>query len=233
MYSCIIIDDEPLAIDVLKSYAEKSGILDLVSTFTSPVKAFSFLDKKQVDIVFIDIQMPKLTGLEFIKKMQHRPKFVITSAYREYALDGFELEVLDFLVKPISYERFLKAISKLLSSSAVLIQNDTNAARFIFIREKRRMTKVLLDEISLLESQKDYIRIVTDKTEFTTRGTISYYEEWLPKAEFIRVHRSFIISISKISHYSEEDIELHNGIIVPLGDLYRKSFRDKVQKHLL
>jgi DNA-binding LytR/AlgR family response regulator len=233
MISCIIIDDEPLAIDVLKSYVEESGILTLQSTFTSSVKAFSFIEKNQVDLVFIDIHMPKLTGLEFIKNMQRKPKFIITSAYREYALDGFELDVLDFLVKPISYTRFLKAISKLLISGTNIAQQDATSVRFIFIREKKRMTKVLLDEIILLESQKDYIRIVTNKGELTTRGTISYYEEWLPKSEFIRVHRSFIVSISKISHYSEEDIELLNGVSVPVGDLYRKSFREKVQQHLL
>ncbi len=233
MYTCIIIDDEPLAINVLKSYVEKSGLVNLVSTFTSPLKSISFLEKNHVDIVFIDIQMPKITGLELIKKMQRKPKFVITSAYREYALDGFELDVLDFLVKPISYERFLKAISKLVTSNTAVIQKDVPAARFIFIREKKRMTKVLLDEIIFLESQKDYIKIVTEKGEFITRGTISYYEEWLPKTEFARVHRSFIISISKIHHYTEEDIELHNGVTIPLGDLYRKSFKGTIQKHLL
>jgi DNA-binding LytR/AlgR family response regulator len=233
MYNCIIIDDEPLAIDVLKSFIEQSGILHLQSTFTSSVKAFSFIEKNQVDLVFIDIQMPKLTGLEFIKNMQRKPKFIITSAYREYAVEGFELDVLDFLAKPISYERFLKGISKLFLSGTSLIQKEVGVTRFIFVREKKRMTKVLLDEIILLESQKDYIRIVTNKSELITRGTISYYEEWLPKAEFARVHRSFIISISKIIHYSEEEIELLNGVKVPVGDLYRKSFREKVQRHLL
>jgi DNA-binding LytR/AlgR family response regulator len=233
MYTCVIIDDEPLAINVLKSYVDKSDILNLVSTFTSPLKSISFFEKNDVDIVFIDIQMPKLTGLELIKKMQHKPKFVITSAYREYALDGFELDVLDFLVKPISYERFLKAISKLVNLNTNVTQKDEPAPRFIFIREKKRMTKVLLDEIIFLESQKDYIKILTEKAEFITRGTISYFEEWLPKTEFIRVHRSFIISISKINHYTEEDIELHSSVKIPLGDQYRKSFKSKVQKHLL
>ncbi|MBC7890553.1 MAG: response regulator transcription factor [Ferruginibacter sp.] len=233
MNTCVIIDDEPLAIAVLQSYVEKSGILELASTFTSPVKAFSFLEKNRVDLVFADIEMPKLTGIQLIKSMQHKPKFIITSAYREYALDGFELDVLDFLVKPISYDRFLKAVSKLLNAAVNISQRDAAGARFIFIREKKRMTKVFLDEIIYLESQRDYLRLVTDKNDFTTRGTISYYENWLPKAEFTRVHRSFIISIAKISHYSEEDIELHNGIIIPIGDLFRKSFRDKIQKHLL
>lgn len=233
MYTCVIIDDEPLAINLLKSYVYQSGMLNLVSTFTSPVKSISFFEKNDVDIVFIDIQMPKFTGLELIKKIHPKPKFIITSAYREYALDGFELDVLDFLVKPISYERFLKAISKLGAVNNSIIQKEEPSAKFIFIREKKRMTKVLLDEIIFLESQKDYIKILTASGELITRGTISYYEEWLPKTQFIRVHRSFIISISKIKHYTEEDIELHSGVTIPLGDLYRKSFKSKVQKHLL
>jgi DNA-binding LytR/AlgR family response regulator len=233
MYSCIIVDDEPLAIDVIKNHIERSALLEIVSSFTSSTKAFTFLQKNPVDVVFIDIQMPGMTGIEIIKTLSRKPVFIITSAYREYALDGYDLEVLDFLVKPISYERFLKSISRFVASAALQIPVTAAAPRFIFIREGKKMTKLFLDSILYLESQKDYIKVVTTEDNFITRGTMSYYEEWLPVKEFARVHRSFVVALSKIKAYTESDIEMIDGVIIPVGDLYRKPFRDLLQKHSL
>ncbi len=233
MYNCIIIDDEPIAIDVIKSHVERSALLGITETFSSSAKAFSFLQKNHVDLVFIDIQMPGLTGLEIIKTLARKPRFIITSAYREYALDGYDLDVLDFLVKPVSYERFLKSLSKFINTSAIAAPTNASAPRFIFIREGRKMTKIFLDSILFLESQKDYIRIVTNEESFTTRGTMSYYEQWLPKNEFSRVHRSYLVSVSKIKAYTDEDIEMNDGQLIPVGELYRKPFREVLQKHFL
>ena len=232
MYTCIIIDDEPIAIDVIKTYVEKSGLLAIAGTFTSSAKAFSFLQKNQVDLVFIDIQMPGLTGLDIIKTLTRKPRFIITSAYREYALDGYDLDVLDFLVKPVSYERFLKSLSKFINTS-LSIPAATAARRFIFIREGRKMIRIFLDSIIYLESQKDHLKIVTGNESFTTRGTMSYYEQWLPKSEFSRVHRSYLVSVSKIKTFTEEDVEMNNGKLIPVGELYRKAFREVLQKHFL
>ena len=172
MYSCIIIDDEPIAIDVIKSHVERSALLAVSETFTSSAKAFSFLQKNHVDLVFIDIQMPGLTGLEIIKTLTRKPRFIITSAYREYALDGYDLDVLDFLVKPVSYERFLKGLSKFINTSSAAVPVHAAAPRFIFIREGRKMTKIFLDSIIYLESQKDHIKIVTSDGRLMTRGTM-------------------------------------------------------------
>jgi DNA-binding LytR/AlgR family response regulator len=233
MYTCIIIDDEPIAIDVIKNHVEKSALLEIAGAFTSSAKAFGFLQKNPVDLVFIDIQMPGLTGIEIIKTLSRKPKFIITSAYREYALDGYDLDVLDFLVKPVSYERFLKSLSKFINTSAIAAPANASAPRFIFIREGRKMTKIFLDSIICLESQKDHIKIVTGNEIFTTRGTMSYYEQWLPKNEFSRVHRSYIVSVAKIKAYTEDDVEMNDGKIIPVGELYRKTFREVLQKHFL
>lgn len=233
MYTCIIIDDEPIAIDVIKTHVERSALLEIKGTFTHPAKALSFLQQHPVDLVFIDIQMPGLTGLEIIKTLTRKPKFIITSAYREYALDGYDLDVLDFLVKPVSYERFLKSLSKFINTSALLLPATAATPRFIFIREGRKMTKIFLDSIIYLESQKDHIKIVTGNENFTTRGTMAYYEQWLPKTEFSRVHRSFLVSVSKIKAYTEDDVEMNDGKLIPLGELYKKTFRETLQKHFL
>jgi DNA-binding LytR/AlgR family response regulator len=233
MHTCIIIDDEPIAIDVIKTYIERSALLEIAGTFTSSVKAFGFLQKNPVDLVFIDIQMPGLTGLEIIKTLSRKPKFIITSAYREYALDGYDLDVLDFLVKPVSYERFLKSLSKFINTSILSASSNSAAPRFIFIREGRKMTKIFLDAIVYLESQKDHVKIVTDTESFTTRGTMSYYEQWLPKNEFSRVHRSYLVSLSRIKAYTDDDVEMNDGKTIPIGELYRKTFREVLQKHFL
>lgn len=233
MYSCIIIDDEPIAVDVIKTYVERSALLTVRETFTNSANALAFLRKNAVDLVFIDIQMPGLTGLDIIKAMTRKPRIIITSAYREYALDGYDLDVLDFLVKPIAYERFLKSLSRFINTSALSVSPATAAARFIFIRENRKMIKIFLDDIIFLESQKDHIRIVTTHAGYTTRGTMSYYEQWLPASEFCRVHRSFLVAVSKIKAYTEEDVEMSDSKTIPVGELYKKGFLEVVQKYFL
>lgn len=233
MYTCLIIDDEPIAIEVIKAHIDKSALLEIAGTFTSSVSAFDFLQKHAVDLIFIDIQMPGMTGLDIIKTIVRKPKFIITSAFREYALDGYDLDVLDFLVKPVSYERFLKSLSKFINTSPLTVPASPVVPRFIFIREGKKMTKIFLDSIIYLESQKDHIRIVAGDGNFTTRGTMSYYEQWLPKSEFSRVHRSYLVSVSKIKAYTEDDVEMNNGKLIPIGELYRKSFREILQKHFL
>lgn len=233
MFNCIIIDDEPLAIEVIERHITQSGLLELSQSFTNAAKALTYLQKKPVDLAFIDIQMPGLTGLDIIQSLERRTKFIITSAYREYALDGYDLDVLDFLMKPVSYERFLKSLSRFVNHSVLPLAANSQGPRFIFIREGRKMTKIFLESIIYLESQKDFIRIVTNTGNHLTRGTMSYYQQWLPVNEFIRVHRSYLVAISGIKTYTDDDIEMTGGQSIPVGELYRKSFREILQKHFL
>jgi DNA-binding LytR/AlgR family response regulator len=229
--SCIIIDDEPIAINVLATYIEQSGVLNLLDTFTSPLKAFRYLQQHPVDVAFIDIEMPSLTGLQFIKSHAANTRFIITTAYREYALDGFDLEVADFMMKPISYDRFLKAVSKVAAINKAPAEKEAPHPRFIFVKTAKKMQKVFLDDILFVESQKDYLHIHATGGLIITRDTISFFEEWLPRYEFVRVHRSFIISITKIIAYTEEDIEMPAGISLAIGKLYKNNFLAAVKSY--
>jgi DNA-binding LytR/AlgR family response regulator len=233
MHKCVIIDDEPIAIDVIRNHIDRLPVIEIAGTFTSSIKAFTFLEKNPVDLVFLDIQMPRLTGLEIIRELPVKPRFIIISAYREYALDGYDLDVLDFLVKPVSYERFVKAVSKFIHTIKPGNNNEPVLPGFIFVKEGKKMTRILLDNIVFLESQRDYIRIIMEDGVCVTRGTISYYEQWLPRNRFSRVHRSFIVAISKMISYTEEEIMMSNKSSIPIGESYRKLFKQALQKHSL
>lgn len=233
MYTCVIIDDDALAINVLKNHIGKIGFLDVVASFTNPILALNFLEKTPIDLIFIDIQMPGITGLELITRLKKQGKFIITSAYREYAIDGFDLDVLDFVGKPVSFERLLKGVSKLVERTIQPSDQLSSGHKFIFIKVNKKMIKVPYNDIIFIESKRVDLNIVCDDCELTTRGTISYYEDWLPKSDFLRVHRSFIISISKINYYNDGIIEMKNEKKIPIGEMYSKSFKEAIQKHLI
>ena len=233
MYSCIIIDDEPLAIEIIESYIEKIVALNLIKTFPSSLDAFHYLQQNKVDVVFIDLNMPKLSGLELISSLINKPKFIIISAFREYALEGYELDVTDYLVKPVPFERFARAVSKAINYSENKADANTNTPEpFIFVKANKKMNKIILKDILFLESKKDYIEIITQDSKIVARETISYFEEWLPRFEFVRVHRSFIISLSKIAAFNEEVIELKNKIEIPIGKTYRKTFNELIKSFI-
>lgn len=223
---CFIIDDEPLAIEVIESHVSKIDGLEVVATFQNAVKAFQALRDADVDVLFLDIQMPRLTGIELLKTLKNPPRVVFTTAYREYALEGFELDVVDYLLKPISFDRFLKAVNKLFD----LITKDEKPIQsiqsgddlhYVFVPSDKKNVKVCLDEIIYIESKRDYILIKTSNKEVNTYQTITYMEEHLPSEHFLRVHRSFIINLSKIECWSNNDVEMP-GIKVPIGRTYKR-----------
>ena len=231
---CIVVDDEPLAIEVLESYLDKMDSLELVGKFRNAIKAFDYLQSgEEVDLIFLDIQMPKLTGIDFLKTIKNAPKVIFTTAYREYALDGFELEVVDYLLKPISFERFMKGVAKAMDSTdQEKIQipptaNSNNDEPFIFFNSDKKMIKVFLKDILWVESIKDYVKIITAEKEITTHQKISYMESKLPETEFIRVHRSFIVHISKIDSYSATEIEI-SGNSIPIGRNYKSEVIERL-----
>lgn len=231
---CIIVDDEPLAIEVIESYVERIDSLELVGKFRNAIKAFDYIQSgEQVDLIFLDIQMPKLTGIEFLKTLTNPPKVIFTTAYRDYALEGFELEVLDYLLKPISFDRFMKAVSKALNQSKeVEISSSAEGDDFIFFKCDKKMIRVGLKDILYIESIKDYVKIKTAEKEVVTHQKISVLETKLPANHFIRVHRSFIINIPKIESYSASEIELNNESI-PVGRNYKVEVMDKLGKIVL
>lgn len=227
MHTCYIIDDEPIALEIIGTYLQRLEGFSVQGAFTNPVKAFEALQQQPVDLIFLDIQMPGLTGLEFLRALPVKPAVILTTAYREFALEGFELDVLDYLLKPVPFERFLKAIGKFRAQAA---RRDTPALPrapspdgeppHLFVRADRKNVKVLLDDILYLESLKDYVRIATPAGKITTKETISHFEELLPGDRFLRVHRSFIVAKDKITAHSADGLEIGKTPI-PVGRMYK------------
>jgi DNA-binding LytR/AlgR family response regulator len=221
---CIIVDDEPLAIEILESYIARIEHLEIAGTFRNAVSAFTFLQTNTVDLIFLDIQMPKLTGIDFLKTLKQPPKVIFTTAYRDYAVDGFELEVVDYLLKPIPFERFLKAVAKVLhkpvTSVALPSKAENPSESFVYFKVDKKMVKTRMSDILYIESIKDYVKVKTAEKDIITQQKISYLEESLPKDIFLRVHRSFIVNVSKVDAYSATDIELGKHQ-VPIGRNYK------------
>lgn len=227
---CLIVDDEPLARDVLRRYCEKLPFLQLVGECSNAIDAFVFLQSNEVDILFLDIRMPELLGTELIQSIKNPPKVIFTTAYKEYALDGFELNAIDYLLKPIRFDRFLKAVNKALPGleNVLLTEEPMELERksgvdSIYIRVDRRQVRIVLDDILYIESEKDYIKIFTQDKMHLSRQTITSIEALLDKNEFIRIHRSFIVPLNKIKSYTHELVEI-NKKELPIGKFYLNHF---------
>ena len=210
----IIVDDEPLAINVLKNYVEHIKELELVNTFSNAVDASTFLQSNEVDIIFLDIHMPILDGLEFLKTLHEAPMVIITTAHEEFALESFELEVLDYLIKPIPFPRFLKAVNRIIklkqgNDSAEKNANNDHPSIFVKV-DKKKLQKIYLDEIVVVESLKDYIRIKTTTGKYIVHKTLSSFTDELPSDQFIRIHRSFTICIDKVQVVEGNSVEIDN-----------------------
>jgi DNA-binding LytR/AlgR family response regulator len=221
--NCIIVDDEPLAIEILESYVSKVGHLKLEGSFRNAVSAFTFLQQNNVELIFLDIQMPKLSGIDFLKSLKNPPKVIFTTAFRDYAIEGFELEVADYLLKPIPFERFLKAVAKVLHQPALHIQTaqgKTETDDFIYFRVDKKMVKTRIGDILYIESIKDYVKVRTPEKDIVTQQKISYLEESLPKRQFLRIHRSFIVNRDRIDAYSATHVEI-GKFHIPIGRNYK------------
>ena len=223
---CLIVDDEPLAIEVIESYIDRLDDFEIVAKCSNALKAFEILQKQQVDVIFLDIQMPKLTGIEFLKSLQNPPKVIFTTAYRDYAIESYEWDVADYLLKPISFDRFLKAVSKLYKENKATVsiapaaQGTVKEEPYIYLKVDKKMVKILLQDILYIESLKDYVRIKTTGKTVVTHQKISYLEEKLPEECFMRIHRSYIVSLSKVESYSPTVIEVPSQAL-PIGRNYK------------
>ena len=216
---CIIIEDEPLAVKVLSDYVSEVPFLDLQGSFRDAILASEYLRTHEVDLIFLDIHLPKLKGMAFLKTLINPPAVIITTAYHQYAVEGFDLNVTDYLLKPFDFERFFMAVSKVKS---VLTEINFNEIKdYIFVTVQKKKVKILFSEIVFIESQKEYIRIVTTKNEYLSKMGTSEIETLLPKNLFKRIHRSFIISVQKIESFNAEMVEV-NGISIPIGRGYRE-----------
>ena len=238
MIKCIVVDDEPLALDILEDYIDKVPFLNLTKKCVSAIEALESLKSEKVDLIFLDIQMPDLTGIQFVKSLAQKPDIIFTSAYSDYALEGFNLNAVDYLLKPISFERFLRAVNKYYDSfnnksgtapKPHSIESDEE--KFIFIKTEYRIIKVNLSDILYIEGLKDYIRFVTPSNQLLTLQSMKSMEESLPKRQFIRVHKSYIIALQHIEAIERNKIKIKDKWI-PIGNTYRESFFKLVESKI-
>jgi len=228
-YKCLVVDDEPMARDVLRRYIEKIPSLQMAGECNNAIDALVFLQNNKVDLVLLDIQMPELLGTDFVKSLNNPPKIIFTTAFKEYALEGYELDIIDYLLKPVRFERFLKAVNKAFPKKDDAEPNNgtgnerKSGADFIYLRVERKLVKIILSDILYIESARDYVKVFTKDKCLTTRQTISSIEAMLSGNEFIRIHRSYIVAINKIKSLTNELVEIGDTEI-PIGKLYKNSF---------
>ncbi|MGA9269441.1 MAG: LytTR family DNA-binding domain-containing protein [Lutimonas sp.] len=228
---CIIIDDEPLAAEVIENYLKEFSNVEHVGSFTNPLEALELIESGEIEAVFIDINMPKMNGLEFIRSIESKPSFVITTAYREYAVESYDLDVLDYLVKPIPFNRFLKSINKLsLKSNADRSPENTlesSEKSFIFLKVDKKLVRIKYDDIHFIESLKDYIKVFTSEGDFLAHKSLTSITEELPKSKFLRIHRSFTVSLDKIEALEGNSVLL-KGKRIPIGRKYVNHAKDVI-----
>ena len=228
VYNCLVVDDEPIAIRVIKNHLSEFKNLKLVGECNNAIEAMEFLSKHKVDLIFLDIQMPQITGVEFLKNLSQPPKVIFTTAYRDYAIDAFELDVVDYLLKPVSLLRFSKAINRFYQrmneSQAISLQTGSLPSKqdYLFLKADKKHHKVFYHEILFLESFGDYLIVHTEEGKLTVKERISHLEEQLPGNQFLRVHRGYLVSIKKITALLPGLIEIGNHKI-PIGRNYKAS----------
>ena len=219
--NCIAIDDEPLALKKIVLFIHSVEYLNLLKTFDNAIDAIAFLKTQTVELVFLDIRMKRISGIQFLEALQTKPKIVITSAYQEYALKGFELEISDYLLKPFTFERFLKSTEKVFSE----IQNQSKAEKntFFFLKTENRIERIEYDSILYIKGMRDYLQVVTSTQKLMTLQSFKDIQSILPDNQFARAHNSYIVSISKISSIEKNRIKIGSQII-PISDSYKESF---------
>ena len=235
--TCLIIEDEPLARNLMKDYVQKVPYLTLVEAFSNPISALEVLKSRHIDILFLDIQMPEITGISLLKTLQQKPFVILTTAYSQYALEGYELDVVDYLLKPITFERFLRAVDKVNQRVAVAAKPETentvtDTRSFVFVKDGTKLVKIHLDDILYIEGLKDYVTIHTKEKKVVTLQRLKALEDQLPLNQFIRIHHSYIIAVDAIETIFKNEIQIGKALL-PISESYRKSFREFIEKNQL
>ena len=234
--NCVIVEDEPLARNLMTEYVRKVPSLNLIEACSSPLAAIEVLRTNSVDLLFLDVQMPELTGISLLKVLQKRPLVVLTTAYSEYALEGYELDVVDYLLKPITFERFLRAVDKvtqrLEGKQTPILEKVVHDAgnQFMFVKDGTKLVKVQLNDILYIEGLKDYVTIHTKQQKITSLQRMKVLEEQLPSDLFIRIHNSYIVSLKAIEVVHKGEVQV-GGTLLPIGETFKKSFREFIEKN--
>jgi len=231
----LIVDDEPHAIEVIENHLQKFDAFEVVGKCRDAMQAFQLLQQKSIDLMFLDIKMPGMLGTDFLKNLKNAPRVIFTTAYSEYALDAFDLNAVDYLLKPISFERFFRAISKVYQlndqkgNASMVYENPiSDRESFLYLKVERKTIKVNIADILWIESLRDYVKVVVKDNVYITKQKISMLEEMLPEQNFIRIHRSFIVAVSKISSFYSYSIEV-NGHELPIGRNYKQDVQRKLK----
>ncbi len=222
-FSCLIVEDEPLAADVIEDYIKQIPFLELKGVCSDALFALDILKTESIDVLFLDIHLPKLKGLDLIRTLKSPPQIIITTAYREYAIDGFDLNVVDYLLKPVNFNRFIMAVNKLVKKQPPVtsLGSPTGDKPHLLININKKRIKIYLEEIFYVESKREYIKIVTASNSYLTKYPLTEIEEQLDKRSFIRIHRSFIVAREKIKAFTATDVEINNENI-PIGRSYKE-----------
>ncbi len=230
--NCLAVDDQPLALDIIEDFVTKVPYLKLAGKCNSAMEASKFLQEQDIDLIFLDIQMPMVTGLELVKNLNKRPMIIFTTAYPDYAIEGFELKATDYLVKPIRFERFLAAVNhayELFLLKSKHLEKESPPSDYLLIKVEYSTVKINFKDIFYVKGVKDYVQIVTGKKKFLTVSTMKNIQDKLPENNFLRVHKSYIISLSAIEKIERFRIWI-NEEIIPVGDTYKKQFAEVVNK---
>jgi DNA-binding LytR/AlgR family response regulator len=234
--TCIIVDDEPPAVRVLQKYAGQLPDLNCVATTNSAIEALQLIELYQPDMLFLDIQMPELTGIQLSTILKDKVKIIFTTAYAQFALDGFELNAVDYLLKPISFERFIRSVDKVRQQAKTAESTERKSVEeevfFVKTDGKNRLKKIHLNEIYYLESIKNYVILHTENEQIVTYNTLKYFEESLPAEQFVKIHKSFLVSLHKIEKTDTSEVWIL-GKELPLGDTYKNNFFDKINRRIL
>ncbi|WP_299221924.1 LytTR family DNA-binding domain-containing protein [uncultured Aquimarina sp.] len=233
IFTCVIIDDEPAAIRLLEKYIAKVSFLEVKNTFTNPLEGLKYLESEPIDLVLLDIQMPEITGIQLSKIIDKKTKIIFSTAYPQFALDSYEVAAIDYLLKPIEFERFYKAVSKIkLGNTTKASVDSTITDDFFFFKTdgKNKYAKVFLKDIRYIESLKNYIAIHLQDQQIITYNTLKHFKETLPESSFIQIHKSYIISIKHIDKIDNDSIWIHKQEL-PIGNTYRKSFFETIGNH--
>lgn len=233
MLQCLIVEDEPLARNLLTEYVSKVPDLNLVEACSSPLAALEVLRRQHIDILFLDIQMPEITGISFLKVLQKKPFVILTTAYSQYALEGYELDVVDYLLKPITFERFLKAVDKVsqrIQSPPRLVLSSTGKATedFVFVKDGTKLVRINLSDILYVEGLKDYVTIHARGQKVVTLQRLKALEEQLPADRFIRIHHSYIVAVHAIDAVHKGEVKIGTAVL-PISESYRKQFREFIE----
>ncbi|MBL7104446.1 MAG: response regulator transcription factor [Bacteroidales bacterium] len=237
MISCIAIDDEPLALKQIAGYIQKTPFLALAGKFESALQALSFLSENEIDVMFVDIHMPDLSGMEFVKSLNNPPKVIFTTAYSEYAIEGFRVDAIDYLLKPINYTDFLKAAQK--AKDRFLPQETTikkigSNEKFLFIKSEYKILRINLSDIKYIEGMREYVRIhIESQKAVMALMSMKKMEEYLPVKSFMRVHRSYIVNLEKITTVERNRIVFDDSVYIPISEQYKSKFQEFLNKNFL